>query len=313
MNYFADFYITMFTKVSLQLGRVAFWWELFPQIILPFLILFSLPILLVFMFSKFNPEVQIISPLNMQLVSLAWFIVILYRQSTLEFGSILLVVVYAAVGGVVQETITIKLVGVKAAKNEILTASFMVKTDVNHLKTLLQTKKFRERLNLRRKAIEIDNGVMFRGSNVQEYETLISITKEKEDNESFVDIAVFARDKYALKMTEELEEYAVHSQFEYFKNILVRPEVGIHFKELPQSHAEPLQYLIMDELQGRVARFQQMPRGTWVKVLGVFCGLGACGIGFWQGWLALDTTLAILIPTVIYAIFEFPMKRGEGR
>jgi hypothetical protein len=56
-----------------------------------------------------------------------------------------------------------------------------------------------------------------------------------------------------------------------------------------------------------------MPAGNWIKLGGVFIAISLCLVGYFEHWIGWGEALAILVPTIIYALFEFSVKERRER
>jgi hypothetical protein len=194
----------------------------------------------------------------------------------------------------------------------MVTMSLIVETDLSKLQTLLLTKIFRVNLQLRKGSEEIEGNIILRSPLDSQYQTVIMLTKGDAEKETFLDMAVFEKDKYTLKLTDELKEFAKEHQDKYLKTILRRQSVK--YKPLPKTHAEKLCDLVGEMLKGKAMRIQNVPAKSLVKVAGVLGVLSLCIVGYYETWLDLSNFLGIIIPTSVYAIFEFfQTRRGEGK
>lgn len=235
LQLFIEFYNDVNVRLSFQLQRPATSLEIIPSMIIPSAILFSLPIILSLVFSKLNPEVQIVSPLNIQIISMALFIIISFQYVSNPLDLVGMVAWSTIFIGWVQDGIALTLLGRTADKNDILAASFIAYTDVEHLQSILLTKKFRSILGLRKKAEQTDEcGVILRSHSKTKYQLIVSLTNETQKDKTFVDIAIFEKGRYALKRTEELEEYTIEKA-DYLKNILKRPKNSIKIGDVSSA------------------------------------------------------------------------------
>jgi hypothetical protein len=306
---FSQFYASHWSSTFATITEIG---VAYVQTALFIVLLMTVPVILSIIFSKFNPEIQLVSPLNMQLITLGWLLYHLYTQNILQFGTILLAGISTIAIGFVQDIAATSLVGQKADKNGMVTTSLIVETDLSKLQSLLLTKMFRVNLGLRKGSKEIEEGIILRSPSDSQYQTVIMLTKGDEEKKTFLDMVVFEKDKYALKLTDELKEFAKERQEKYLKTILRRQ--SIKYKSLQKTHAEKLCDVVVEMLKGKAMRVQNVPATSLIKIIGVLGSLSLCVFGYYEKLLGLDTFLAILIPTVVYAIFEFfPVKRGEGK
>jgi len=311
LQLFIEFYNEVNARLGEALQRPATSLEIIPQMVVPFAILFSLPIIISLIFSKLNPEVQIVSPLNMQIVSLALFMIFPSRYISSPLDLIAPVAYYTLFVGWVQDGIALTLLGRSADKNDILTASFIADADVRHLRSILLTRKFRLILGLQKKIEETDEcGVILRSHGKNKYQIIISLMNEAQKDKTFVDIAIFEKGRYALKRTEELKEYAIEKT-DYLKSILKRPENSIQIEEAPASHAVNLQAFVMNEMQGKVVGIQKMTWLGWLKIVAIILSTASSIVLWNMHLLSLESTVIILVTTILYAIFEAPIGRRE--
>lgn len=311
LQLFIEFYNDVNVRLSFQLQRPATSLEIIPSMIIPSAILFSLPIILSLVFSKLNPEVQIVSPLNIQIISMALFIIISFQYVSNPLDLVGMVAYWTIFIGWVQDGIALTLLGRTADKNDILTASFIAYTDVEHLKSILLTKKFRSILGLRKKAEETDEcGVILRSHSKTKYQLIVSLTNETQKDKTFVDIAIFEKGRYALKRTEELEEYTIEKA-DYLKNILKRPGNSIKIGDVSSSHAENLQAFVIDEMQGKLIGIQKITWLGWLKIIVVILSVTFSLVLCNMHLLSFENMLIILVTIILYAIFEAPIRRRE--
>ena len=142
------------------------------------------------------------------------------------------------------------------------------------------------------------------------YQTIISLTKEKQKDATFVDVAIFEKGRYALKRTEELEEYAIQKA-DYVKSILKRPENSIKIGDVSSSHAENLRAFVVDELQGKLVGIQKITWLGWLKIVAIISSITFSIVLCSMHLLSFENMLIILVTTVLYAIFEAPIRRRE--
>lgn len=271
----------------------------------------ALPMILSIIFSKFNPELQLVSPFNMQIVSFGWLLYYLYTQNNLQFGILLILGVSTIFTGFAQDAVARDLVGLKADKNDILTTSLIVETELSKLQSILLTQTFRKNLGLGKRIEETKEGIILKSTSDAEYQTVILLTKGEDEKKTYLDMAVFEKGKYALELTDDLKEFAKEHREKYLKAILRKSLVK--YAPLSKSHAEKLRDQVTDMLKGRVMQVQNVPAGSLIKILGVSGLLTLCSVGYFEKWFALDVFLGVLIPTIVYALFEFfPTRRGKG-
>jgi hypothetical protein len=313
---FADFYNPIAIGLSDPFATTTIIVGSWLQIIGALILLILVPLTLSVIFSKWSPELQLVSPQNMQLISLAWVLYYLYTQRILVFGTIFLLGAYTILGGWVQDNIASDIVGQVASKDDIVTTSLIAETNLSNLQSILMTKKFRETLGLRKKIEETKRGIILRSTSDYRYQTIIVLEEGETEKKTFLDIAVFEKGKYALKMTEELKEFAKFERFRYLIGILRRMSIKCSklSKQTKKERSEKLCDLVVDDLKGKVARIQEIPAISWIKLLGVFATITLCVVGYYKNWLPLNEMLGVLVPTTIYALFEFlPVKRGQEK
>jgi len=242
---------------------------------------------------------------------MALFIIISFQYVSNPLDLVGMVAYWTIFIGWVQDGIALTLLGRTADKNDILTASFIAYTDVEHLKSILLTKKFRSILGLRKKAEETDEcGVILRSHSKTKYQLIVSLTNETQKDKTFVDIAIFEKGRYALKRTEELEEYTIEKA-DYLKNILKRPGNSIKIGDVSSSHAENLQAFVIDEMQGKLIGIQKITWLGWLKIIVVILSVTFSLVLCNMHLLSFENMLIILVTIILYAIFEAPIRRRE--
>lgn len=280
------------------------------------LLILSLPIILTLIFSKFNPDTQVVSPLNMQIITFSALLVILYIQNNLQVNSLLISGFGTIVFGIVQDITVTSLVGQKADQNDIFTASFIADKELSELKSLLLSTTFRGNLGLDEKVEEIEQGFILRSPSGSQYQTVVMLKKGKEESKTYVDLAVFEKGKYTLKSSDELKEFAKEHRAKYLKSILRRSSITcekIEDRQLAKSHTDDLCNLVKELVKGKAMRVH-VPAVSAIKAIGVFASMAICILGYSQNWLHPDTVLSILVPTIVYALFEsLPRIRGKGK
>jgi len=280
--------------------------EILPLFVFAVVLLLITPIILSLILTKYHPEKQIVPPIYIQIVSLSLLFISLSIQPQFSDGGTLFVrTFYAILGGFFQDGVAIGILGRTAHRDDLLIFSFDVNTDVLHLRSILTREKYRHNLNLGKKIEERNQNEILRSPKDSKYRTVIEMT-ETPPNVSHVNIAVFERGSYAIKMTEKIEEFS-HRQIAYFREILERHSIQVN--DAPLTEAESFLCSTLDEMKGYSIQIERMSRYGWLKILAIISSASLSIIGYWVQLFSLGEMLTIFISTIIFGIFELYKKR----
>lgn len=227
--------------------------------IIPVIILFFIPIILSGLLTRLVPEKIIVPPLYIQMVTLAGIVIFaLSNLSVIDWVTpLLLGVAYTMVGGQVQDRTTTALVGISSNRGDIVTSTIEVlNATPDEIVRILSEPKFADNLVVSPHAEERNGVFMFRNPRGTDYETRIEVRQLSSSGKpTIINLAFFEREKYYLRYSTELVEYAraIHV---YLYDLLQRsnstvpPQQKLSVQVPDETHSALLVDQIIDETQG---------------------------------------------------------------
>jgi len=268
-------------------------------------LVFAVPILLSLMFTRFHPEKRLVPPLYIQIVTWGMFILVSY-SFTFSFGVLLVVLaIYASLGGLTQDRIVVSITGLSADRDCVVCRAFEVASEPEKLVQILTRFKY---LGVENKSQrKADGTIVLRSPKSHDYTTVMEIKQGAQPNESLLTVAFYEIGRYRLLRTEDLEEYA-EIRTAYLRSVLSRDEYRIGLRDGPVNLTDPLIDSIVDECQGRLtANVKRMSKLAWLKLLAFASAVAvvALFLFYMKNYAEGFATLAIVL---LYLAFDLPSR-----
>jgi hypothetical protein len=283
--------------------------------IIPLILLFLFPIFLSVMLSRIQPEKMVVSPLYIQLVTLAGILIYSFSGAMSfsdSFSTGLLGAAYTLIGGAVQERATTTLFGISANRDAIVSSTLEVlNATVEDVVRILSDPKFANNLAIDLPSEKFDEHTsLFKSPRGFDMQTRVEVTNRS--GQTMVNIACFQRARYYLRYSQELQEYE-RAEHVYLKDALSRspsptePNKMLFVQEPDEKHDAILLDSIIDETQGWWVETQKLNRIGWAKAILFFVALAI--VAYFIFWLKdFASGYATLALIFLYVVFELPSR-----
>jgi hypothetical protein len=277
----AEYYVSVLGQLNKTLGRSATLVDALPVIAIPAVLTYLVPIFLSVVLTRYHPAKMVVPPLFMQLVSFGLVVIFAYNFYQ-TFGLVLYFVAfeYVIVGGLSQDLFARLLLGRMGSRSDILTASLVIRSRLDDVVGVLSNEKYSRNMNLGKRIHKSEGRAVFVSPKKYETVTALELKRSHEDNETFVNVATFEKEKFYITRTDESDEWN-RATVAYLKDILSRQDPPITVTDAPQIGGEALANEILDEIKGISSPWQM------------------------RGWVSL---LAFLVPIFIAAAFFFELR-----
>lgn len=265
------------------------------------------PIGLSLALTRIHPQKRIVPPLYMQVAAFAWFMISFYnRYQMASLPSLYLIGTYAFFGGMTQDRIASSMLGRAFQEDNIISYSLKVDGDIDKIRDIIMTDKFRKNLNVGRKVEQIDSRLIIRSFKKGKFSTIIELKKGLQPNETLINEVFFEVKDYYVTISEDLQVYA-DFRVEGLKKILTSPEYNLRVEDAPKTNAQYLMGLVEDEMEGLLGYTDKMTKLGWVKIVAFAFAVGLIGVFAFvlNDQISALTTAAIV---ALYLAFELPSK-----
>jgi hypothetical protein len=212
-------------------------------------------------------------------------------------------------GGIVQDRIATTMLGRSARKKDMISFSLKIDANMEKVRDILLTDKFRKNLNLGKK-IESDNGSLtIRSPKKGRYTTILRLEKGSTPDETILNEVFFQIKDYYITLPEDLEEYA-RSRFVYLREIL-KEDYNFESRKLPVASANHLIDSVLGEMQGWSFYTEKLSKMDWFKIGAFVSALVFAAYLFMLRDFV--SAIATLILVLLYLAFELPSRlRHKG-
>jgi hypothetical protein len=231
------------------------------------------PLLLSLVLTKRQPELKIVSPLWITMVTFIWILIVeifppLTGTSVLAvyFGAFLLFVGWA------EDSFAISMLGIATTRESIFFEHLKVYKEIDQVKTRLSTPEIRAALDLS-EIVEGDAGQGYTLRTIGKYFDAyrILLTKDKKHpNWTDVKIVYFRKGKYNLEVSPSIIEIAKLSSAgvkDVFENRKPRMKIKV-IVPFKNNVIDPLVDSVIDEMRGYIYRFRRIPMESRIKAIG---------------------------------------------
>jgi hypothetical protein len=282
--------------------------DIFESSALQILLVFLAPIFLSLIFTKFLPERRVVKPFDIQALSFAAFAYAKVMVPTSrDFGGLLLLGMYALFGGLTQNALMSKLVGVAADRSLIVSYSRLVYVTPQRLADLLTSNRFRRNLNLKAHVERTGDGrLILRSVSTLDYSMVFEIAANNDPpNSALLNMVFYERIGQYLRRTDEFEEYVL-STIVYLQDVLNRQSV--RWTVRLDTEAAPLVDSVVNELQGLSVYAQRVSRIGWIKILAFLGAVSVAGVAFFLYLKDYTSGYATIVLILLYLAFELPPR-----
>jgi len=262
--------VTYFVQLGTILGRSPTPSDWAIYIIAPVILIFVAPIFISIALTVIQPEKQIVPPLYLQMVQFGWYLGFVYVRNNPTFTTgVILDLYYALIGGLIQEMVAIKILGVSANPRDMLPLSFHVNSNPRRVRDILSTLTFRQRLKLR-ESVEIEDGdeyCLFPPMRRADYPFVLELSKTEDPQETAIHLAFFRKNHYYVApVDDDLKEFA-RSTIVILKDILGRTPNGLRLDDGDPNEATSLVNWTVDRLDGLLPQFGRLSSIGWLKMV----------------------------------------------
>jgi hypothetical protein len=250
---------------------------------LAFVLLFVLPIFLCFIFWVTGQGSRFVPPLHMQILASAIWVAYAAVQTNDPTSWATPAVMFGIAGGLIQDRIAVGVLGKFGERNQVVTASAIVKTGINAVKEVLVSSRNRENFALAKQVEKTDRGYLLRveGWTGNGY---LELEEGDKPNETYVNIAYYHYDRwaYSIRKTPDLENWPLYT-VTLLKTIFAREKNPVEVVDNADAvaHTEVVVDHAMEDLIGLLMR--------------------AHGLSTWK-WLALGTSFVLWVVSAILII-----------
>ena len=281
-------------KINFEYGTIIF---------LLFLI-YVIPIILSIVFTKISSERRIVPPSYMQIIIFGYALI--YLSFHKEYANIAIGVAFALgyfclFAGLTQNFFVRRLVGIKVGETEINKFSLKTNSKAEDIEIVLLKEKYRKELGLKNDIEETRRGIIIRSLPKKNPQVVIELERGDNDNETFVNVAIFEKGNYEFRRTPRLEEQSTIFML-YLKNVLSRIENGIEFMDISDLHADPLVAQIVEENKGITPYVEGINMMGIFKII-MFIG-GVVSVGYLFSIERSIEATSILFFLFMYLAFE---------
>jgi hypothetical protein len=270
--------------------------QIIPSFIISFAIVFSIPILFSFVFTRTHPEKRIVPPLGIQLISVSLLLFFVYNQTTIDFQMIYSISFAAVLMGLYQDAVVSRALGRTATTENIIQWSWKIPTNVNRVKDIMLSNRFRRLNNLALITKPKGETIRLRTRAKRGNILILELREDKVNEETIVNLAFYHLQAYGLKPIKEMDDSYLWAMgrigaLKKTLNLLL----SVQITDGDEDSADSLVAYVLDDMTGALSRFQEMATTRKVAIIlaiifiavaiGLFAtdridwGLGALGIG----------------------------------
>jgi hypothetical protein len=269
LAFLLEVFATYFLQLGTILGRPPTPSDWAIYVIAPVILIFAAPIFISVALTVLQPEKQIVPPLYLQIVQFGWYLGFVYVRNNPTFtGGVILDLYYALFGGLIQEVVAIKVLGVSANPRDLLPYTFYVNSEPRKVRDILSTATFRQRLKLR-ESVEIEDGdeyCLFTPMRRADYPFVLELSKTQDPQRTAIHLAFFRRNRYYVApVDDDLKEFA-HSTLVLLKDILGRAPNGLTLSVGDPNEAASLVNWVVEQLDGLLPQFGRLSFMGWLKM-----------------------------------------------
>ncbi|EGG41081.1 Hypothetical protein Nlim_1887 [Candidatus Nitrosarchaeum limnium SFB1] len=283
------------------------------QFILLPIFLFFIPIMLSIIFTKLGADKILVPSMFIQIISLGWFL--FYLPTTgldsdklIMYGQMM--VYYTFFGGIAQDQLSFKLVGIPARREDLEKFSLKVYAEREKIVRLLLSERYKNNIRLSEKIEKHNDNLILRSVKRGKMRITIELQESLDDESIIVNVVMFQKGYYYLKSSEELKGFAETYQ-NNIESILRSQKPEIKFKTNPIEFTESLEFLVLREFEGVLSQLEITWRG-WFKTIMFIASLIAVGV-FYFFFKDGTNALITLVLICLYLAFELPHKLLKKR
>jgi hypothetical protein len=235
-------------------------WQILLALIVGFgLVVFIIPIVCSFIFSRVHPENRLAPPLYIQMVSFGLLAYFFYNQFADKLPILLGIGYYAAIGGLVQDSIATFAFGSTVFTKDLASHSFEVWVDTNKVRELILSKEFQKRFNLGIIKTEKEETTKLRTKRRRGFTTLMEYRSGELKSQTIVNLVFYDMGWYSVNPIKENDQAYdwVLSQIDLIKGYLSR-HLSVEVLDAANENVESLMTFVIDEMAGSISHFQEL-------------------------------------------------------
>lgn len=259
------------------------------------------PLLLSWFFSRTHPDKRIVPPLFIQGFAFVFLFFFVYNALVADFQTYYLIAIYALSAGLVQDRIMVELLGKNVISDDIIRHSFSVHSRITRVQEIVMSKQFRTLLGLKKVVRKTGESLKLRTSKKADWQNVLEVKEAKKRGKTIINLAIYEERAYSIKHVEKADdvyEYAM-GRISYIKDYFLRRH-SIKVDDASLDNAESLVTYVLDDLQGRITRFQEMTTrkriSVVLSVIFIFASIGLFAFDRINEGIA---TLAIAVGLII--------------
>lgn len=278
------------------------------QIVILPIFLFFVPVMLSIIFTKLGADKVVVPSLFIQIISLGWLLFYLPLSNLSDSDKITyiqLMVFYTFFGGLAQDQLLFKLVGISARGKDLEKFSIKIHADRQKIIRLFLSEKYKNNLKLSEKIEHYNDNIILRGVKRGKMRITLELEESKDKTLTTVNVVIFQKGYYYLKNNSELKGFTEMYK-EGLESIFKNAKPQIKIENNPTESTESLEFFVLREFEGVVSQIEMTWRG-WFKTIMFIGSLIAVAVFY---FLFKDTTNALitLVLIFLYLAFELPNK-----
>jgi len=283
--------------------------EVLPQFVILLVAVFLSPFLISLILTKREPELKIVPPLYITLLSFVW--ITIFWLSTFGTAEIFLISLLEGtlVGcGLVEDRLVTTILGMTAERESIYFEHFRAYAEIGDVKARLAIPEIKDHLLLSDRVDgDSEKGYVFRTKRGYAFIIKISLTRDRQFAElTDVRIVYYEKARYNLRVSANFLEYAKDTSL-YLKDIFPHRErpIGVEvITSLTNTVHDSLIDSIIDEMYGYYTQYKRLSGWDILKI-GALLGILVFTIVLFVYGLTLYGGLTALIDG-LFALSELP-------
>lgn len=281
---FVDFWLTVYNHYATSNLTVQQASQIIPILIISLVIVFSIPILLSFMFTRTHPEKRIVPPLPMQIISFGLLLFFVYHQTATDWQILYGLFIYMMSAALWQDAIMVYALGKTAFPHNIIRHSLKVHADINRVKNIILSTQFRKLNNLKLIDKSSKESIKLRTNARRGFILVLELRESEVKEETIINLVIFKMQAYGVKPITANDDVHVWATWKIggLKETL-RNQLSVQVDDGVISNVDSLLSFILDDMAGALSRFQEMATtkraATIIAVIFVFVAIGLIAYG----------------------------------
>jgi len=306
---FADWYLRVqqYVKTTFNTDLLNFP-QAYPALILYGSIVFVVPLIFSFLFSRNHPEKKLVPPLYMQLISIGFLFFFVYNSVGLLF-QMYFIAVLAGSAGIVQDGIVVYALGRTIMQDNILRHSLKIDANIENVRLLMTTKQFLRLRGLRIVKEQHGKSLKFKTQgrgwrrNIG-FQLFMELVEGSKPHESIINIASCELQTYGVKRIAKRDDTdeGTRNRIATLKDFFERHKITA--TDDSANNADSLVSYVIDEIEGMATHIREMPTRKIMVIIAsaisIVVGIGLLAFGRFDLGISTLALAAFLVLDGVY-------------